>query len=128
MFTKTHQPVASPHSATELRWRNRPVHEMDVKLSDLAATSLEKVEKCQQDDRSKQRDQHGRNGKRIIDCPDVKNGAKEVIRQECAKDGYNNIDQQVRAIVHDFSGNPADYCSKDKVYKKVHFLSPIMNV
>ena len=92
-----------------------------MELSGLAATSLEKVKDCQQDDRSKQRDEHGRNSERIIDRPDVKDGAKEVASQECAEDGHNNIDQQVRAIVHNFSSDPADYCSNDKVYKNVHF-------
>src|SRR5487761_2595567 len=83
--------------------------------------SLEEVDDRQQDDGSEQRDQHGWNGESIIDRSDVKDGAEEVTSDERAYDGDNDIDQQVRAVMHDFRRDPADHCSNDKVYKKVHF-------
>ena len=52
--------------------------------------------------------------------PTLKMG-QEVTSQERAYDGHNDIDQQARAVMHEFSRHPADYCSNDKVYKKVHF-------
>jgi hypothetical protein len=87
-----------------------------VKLSSGTTPSSKEVEDCQQDDRSKQCDQHGRNGKGVVDSPYVKDGAQEVASQECACNGYNNIDHQVRAIVHDLSSDPTDYGRNDKVY------------
>ena len=83
--------------------------------------SSEEVDDRQQDNGSKQRDQHGWNGDGLIDRSDLEDGAEEVTRQEGAHNGHNDIDQQVRAVVHDFSRHPADHCSNDKVYKKVHF-------
>ena len=95
IFAKTRKPVVRLNSATELRRHNRPVHEMTGETIRLAAPSLKEINDCQENDGSKQRDQHGRNGERIIDGPDVKDRAKEVASQECAQDGHNDIDQQV---------------------------------
>ena len=54
----------------------------------------------EQDDGTQQRDQHGWNGDRIVDGPDLKDGAEKVTRQECAYDGHDDVDQQVRAVMH----------------------------
>jgi hypothetical protein len=86
-----------------------------------ATSPSEQVDDRKQDDGSKQRDQHGRNGDGIIDRPNVKDGAEEVACNKSAHDSHDDIDQQVRAVVHDFSRHVTNYSCNDKVYKKVHF-------
>jgi hypothetical protein len=56
------------------------------------ASAADQVDDRQQDDGSKQRDQHGRNGDRIIDCPDIEDRADEEASQECADDAYHDIE------------------------------------
>ena len=51
----------------------------------------------------------------------MKERTEDVSSQERAKDGHDDIDQQVRAIMHEFGRHPADHCSNDKIYKNVHF-------
>jgi hypothetical protein len=95
--------------------------EMEVKRSGLVTPSSKEIDDRQQDDGTKQRDQHGRQGDHIIDRPDLEDGAEEEASQKCAQDSHNDIDQQARAVVHDFSRHPADYCGNDQVYENVHF-------
>ena len=63
-------------------------------------SSTEEVDDRKQYDGAEQSDQHGRNGDRIIDRPDMEKRAEEVAGQECSYNGYNDIDQQVRAVMH----------------------------
>ena len=70
------------------------------KLTGLSSVG-EQVDDRQQNNGTQQCHQHGWNGDRIVDRPDVKDGAEEVTCQECAYDGHNDVDQQVRAVMHD---------------------------
>jgi hypothetical protein len=45
----------------------------------------------------------------------MKDGAQEVTGQERTHDRYNDIDQKVRSVMHDFRGNPADHCCNDQI-------------
>jgi hypothetical protein len=51
----------------------------------------------------------------------VKDGAEEVASQERTDDGDNDVEQQVRIIVHDHSCDPTNHRRNDEVYKNVHF-------
>jgi len=63
----------------------------NVKFQRLASAA-DQVDDRQQDDGSKQRDQHGRKGDRIIDRPDIEDRADEEASQECADDAYHDIE------------------------------------
>jgi hypothetical protein len=54
----------------------------------------------------------------------MEDGAEEIAGQERAYDCHNDVDQQVRAVVHDFSRHPADYCGYNQVNDNIHFYSP----
>jgi hypothetical protein len=82
---------------------------------------LEHIDDRQQDDGTQQCDQHGGNGEGTIDGPDVKDGAEEVASQERADNCDNDVEQQVRIVVHDHSCDPTNHCRNDEVYKNVHF-------
>ena len=69
----------------------------------------------QKDNGTQKCDQHGRNGEGIIDCPDVEDGAEEITSQDCSQDSHNDIDQQVWAVMHELSRNPADHCCNQKL-------------
>jgi hypothetical protein len=52
----------------------------------------------------------------------MEDGAEEPASQETAQDGHNDVDEQVRAVVHDFSGDPADHCGYYQVNENVHCI------
>ena len=83
----------------------------------------DQVDDRKQDDGTQQGYQHGWNSDRIVDRPDVKDGAEEVTSQECAQDRHNDVNQQIRAVMHKFSRNPADHGSNEKVYSRFVFIS-----
>jgi hypothetical protein len=123
-------PVGGADQQFQLRVRHHPLNGRSLSIysskwqemgSDRATSSSKEVYDRKQDDGSKQSDQHGRNGDRFIDRPDVKDGAEKVTSQESANNSHDNIDQQVRAVMHDFSRHVTNYSCNDKVYKKVHF-------
>jgi len=91
----------------------------EVKYS--GAASAEKVDNRQQDNGAKQRDQHGRDRDGIIDRSDFEYWAEEIACNKGADNRHNDVEQQVRAIMHDFSGYPPNDRGNDKVYKKVHY-------
>jgi hypothetical protein len=78
----------------------------------ILASVGEEMNDRQQNDRAQECYQHGWNSNRLIDCPNMEYGAQEVTGQERTNDSHDDIDQQVRAIVHDFSGHPTDHRDK----------------
>lgn len=45
----------------------------------------------------------------------MEQGGEEVAGYESAYDGHNDIDQQVRAVMHDFSRYLTDNCGNNEV-------------
>lgn len=78
-----------------------------------ASTSPEEIDDKQQDDGSRKRQQHGRDGDGQVDRPIMEDGAEEVTSQECAQDGHKDVDEQVRAVVHELGRDSADHCRDD---------------
>jgi len=64
------------------------------RLERATPSSIEESDDREQDDRSQQRDQHGRDVDCVIDCPNAQHGAEEVTGQERAKDTDDDIEQQ----------------------------------
>ena len=50
----------------------------------------------------------------------MEDGAQEPAGQECAYDGHNDVDKQVRAVVHDSGRHLANHGSNDQVNENVH--------
>src|SRR5512146_33194 len=120
-------PVGPPRACCSAMWTNRPRAGYLVDCSNsqqgllsASAASTEEIHDRQQDDGAQQGDQHGGDCERIVDGPDVEDGAQEVTSQERAHDGYDDIDQQVRTVMHDLRGHPADHCRYDEVDYYVH--------
>jgi len=59
-----------------------------------ASTSPEEIDDKQQDDGSRKRQKHGRDGDGRVDRPNTDDGAKEVTGQECEQDGHNDVHEQ----------------------------------
>ncbi len=84
------------------------------------SSAAEKIDNRQQDDSTQQCHQHGWNGNGIVDRPTFEDGAEKVASQECPQNGHKDVDQQVRAVAHDYSRYPADDCSYDQVNNDVY--------
>jgi hypothetical protein len=78
-----------------------------IRLGEETPFSKEELIDRQEDNRSKQRDKHGRNGDGIIDCSNAQQRADEVTGQESANDTYDDIEQQtlLRIRSHDPAGD-----------------------
>lgn len=100
--------VAQPARACHLKIKRGPSKAKP--LSRAHASTVEEIHDRKQDDGSEQSDQHGGNGESTVDRTDVKDGAKEVTCQECAHDRHNDVDQQVRTVIHKLSCHPTDHC------------------
>jgi hypothetical protein len=66
-----------------------------------ASTSPEEIGDKQKDGGSRKSQQPGRDGDGRVDRSNMEDGAEEVTGQECAQDGHNDVDEQVRTVVHD---------------------------
>jgi hypothetical protein len=59
----------------------------------------------------------------------VEEGGQQVTGDESADDADDDIDQQVRAVMHEFSRDPADDCSyEDPNEKTDHFALSFENI
>jgi hypothetical protein len=98
-----------------------PIFIRNKEKTDRLASAPDQIYKQQQEDRTNQGDQHSWKG----DCTDtnwrdMEQGGEEVTGDESANDGNDNVDQQVRAVMHDLSGNPADNCGYDEIDNDIY--------
>src|SRR5258706_12664640 len=98
-----------------------PIHLWKARVLDPAAP-LEEVHDRQQEDRTQQGYEHGRDSNGVVDRPNVEDRAEEVTSQEGANHGHDDIDQQVRAVVHQFRGDVTNYSGNDQINEQVHII------